>query len=327
MAKDVSPCSEQVQDEKKVISLDSHKVGNSYLDLACAHENPRHLVIDSNIWNTIHQKADHLFPNLTLVIVKHANYARTYNPSDRRHLTAPETRSIPDDEDAPMPLEFLCDVDLRGTVSAHTMSRILGTPLKWDYGSRTLTRTIRTVEHVLVRSRGLIEPVRADAPNEDWTPSVPHEDLDVSFETANLSTGVLHAMRYICQFIHPSKETVWGGIKFGADCTLRLSLTGGLQIYHVFTALVSTATVKRLDLTPFPAGRHPHPRPRNQHPHQPRHTRPADPPPRIQRNHAPHRGHLQPRMATHRPCPSRAATTIPMDPVGYLVGPVRRGDA
>jgi hypothetical protein len=80
-----------------------------------------------------------------------------------------------------------------------------------------------------------------DGPEEYWTPSVPHEYLEVSFESVNPSAELLHTMRYILHVIHPSIETVWSAGKAGADCTLHLSLTGGLPIYHLFTALVSSA--------------------------------------------------------------------------------------
>lgn len=135
-----------------------------------------------------------------------------------------------------MPLEFMCDIDLRGSVADSTLSALLRIPLRWSYGSRTLTRNIRTVKTISVKPRGVI---RSESNGPHWTPSVPHENLECTIEAAEPSRELLDTMRYLCRFIHPSTEWAEGGGNFGADGTFSLSLPGGLEIYNLFTQLVS----------------------------------------------------------------------------------------
>ncbi|KAJ9091397.1 hypothetical protein QFC20_007645 [Naganishia adeliensis] len=203
----------------------------------------RSLIVASEIWDIIQNKTTTLFPNLDLVIIKHATYARTYDPSHRKHLTASESLAMPDDGRALMPLEFQCDIALFGSVSDLTMSELLSMPLKWTYGRRTLMRSVRTVRKSHVKPQGVIRPECLDP---QWTPSVPHENLECTIDALKPSAELLDTMRYFCRFLQPSTEWAEGGMKFGADGTFSLVLPGGIKIYRLFTQLLEEILSRNL---------------------------------------------------------------------------------
>lgn len=134
-----------------------------------------------------------------------------------------------------MPLEFECDIVLLGSVSDFALSELLRIPLKWTYGSGSIVRSIRTVRKIHVKAQGVI---RSESDGPQWTPSVPHENLEYTIDALEASAELLGIMRYLCRFIQPSEEWAEGGMKFGADGTLSLTLRGGLEIYRLFTQIV-----------------------------------------------------------------------------------------
>jgi hypothetical protein len=171
-----------------------------------------------------------LFPNLDIAIIKHeirANVCFCHSPSSAT-FTSDQIVGRHD---------FICDIDILHPVDKDTLPEILTTPLRWACGDRTMLHSINTVATVHVAIGGSI--TSRSSSQDMWIPPVPAQHFQFAFDASHPSDGLFDTMKYFCGMIRPAKrwvEYIGGG---PADCTLRLFLSGGLDIYCLFSRLVS----------------------------------------------------------------------------------------